>query len=246
MLVGPLARSWFAAVMGLGGGVVGFMTSDVDPKPIDLDAWLTGHGLDGGKGPVIPEPEMASLARAVIADRSIPAASASLQFAASYAWEGGWRDRDMAAVEAIIQDPRATDFPYAEPQIETPTELTQPILDRILKTDMSGKLDAATLRANRAAIERLAAVFFQLPQCAGLPTYPQLRQIATDEARAPYASRMLRRMADAGDAAIPDLAAMVELGLRKGGRRHYGQGLRNGGGRWRPDRFRFGDAARLR
>jgi len=217
MLIGPLDRSLFAAMMGLGGGVIGFMTAHtVEPSTIDFDAWLKRWGLSASTEPTVSNDDMARLVRSILANPAIPAASASMQFSASYAWLGGWETKDMATVAAIIGDPRVTDFAFADWQATTPLQLAQPILERVLKTDLSPTLDQATLSANREAIARLAAVFSLLPHCSVAPQYPMLKRIADDEERAPYAAAMLTRLADAGATAVPDLQGLIELGLRMG------------------------------
>jgi hypothetical protein len=213
MLIGPLNRNLFGAMM-FGGGIVGFMTSqDIEAPDIDLAAWLKRWHLSASDDLLPAEADMAGVARKVLADETLPPASAAMQYLASYVWFGGWGGRDRELQAAIIRDRRVADFPYVRWRDVTPPQLAQPIVDRIASTALSGDIDQGQLRANREVVRRLAEIFSLLPACAAAPMQTALHAIARDAARRPYASAMFARLADAGPPAVEDLEFLVTASL---------------------------------
>lgn len=221
VLVGPLNRNLFGAMM-FGGGMMGFMTSsDIDPPPLSLDSALKHWGIGEHDGTVPSDSELSALAKKVLADETIPQASAAMQFLASYAWEdeGDWRVSDIETVAEIIRDRRVTDFPFVPWRKITPLDLARPILDRVLSTDPS-PADESTRRRNRYAIKVLAQAFSQLPPCAAAPLYADLHRLAFDETRRQYAAAMFSRLGDAGTIAVGDLKFLVETAIVGGHPNH--------------------------
>lgn len=209
MLVGPLNRSWFGALM-FGGGLVGIVTwHTVEARPIDLNGWLRRWHLYSADG-IVPAQKTVvdALVKKVLADPNLPAASASMQFLAAYAWFNDWNDRDRSLQAAIIRDPRVTDFSFV-PNKPTPEELARPLLDRILNTPVAEPADREQSKANRRAVERLAAAFSRLPACATVSMQSELRAMAHDEVRRPYAAEALAMLADSGPTAVDDFEYLL-------------------------------------
>jgi hypothetical protein len=216
MLVGPLNRNLFGALM-FGGGMVGFMTSqNVEAEPPDIDAALKRWHLRAPDNVTPAEAAMASVARKVLADPALPAASAAMQYLGSYVWFGGWGGRDRELQSEIIRDLRVTDFGFALPHEATPIELAEPILDRIVSTPLTKESDQKQFEAGRNVVENLAKAFLLLPPCAAAPFYSALRGIAKDPVRRSYAGPMLSRLADAGPRAVEDFEFLIETGLSSG------------------------------
>jgi hypothetical protein len=197
MIVGPLDRNLFGALM-FGGGVVGFMTSPIiEPAPVDLAATLARWGLGERDGTILSSEEMSAVAQKVLADPTIPHQSAAMQFLASYPWLNGWRTGDLDTVAAIIRDRRVTDFLVAHWNEATPPELARPMIDRILATDLDAP-EPPISRGNRAAVRILAQVFSLLPPGSAAPLHQELTRLATDKIRRKYAAAMFSRIADSG------------------------------------------------
>jgi hypothetical protein len=213
MLVGPLNRNLFGALM-FGGGMVGFMTSrNADAEPPDLNAALDRWHLTAAANASPAESVMASVARKVLADTSIPASSAAMQYLGNYAWWGKWHERDRQLQKEIIGDLRVTYFPLLSSDQVTPSELAAPIIDRIVRTQLAEGNDKNQLAANRYAVERLATAFALLPPCAATPLYVPLHDLARDPVTRLYAGPMFSRLADAGPPAVEDLADLIKTSL---------------------------------
>jgi hypothetical protein len=221
MLIGPLDRNVFGAMM-FGGGLIGFATSNItEAKPIDLDGQLKRWNLSSVDAPAPAETEMAPLARKILADPALPSASAAMQFLATYVWSDGWNGKNRALQAAIIRDSRVTDFSFAPSQKVTPREFAEPILDRIADTNLSEMADQKRLEANRAAVTRLAHVFSLLPSCTAAPMQSALRTIARDDVRRPYAGAIFSRLADAGPGAVEDFEYLLKTSLAAVGHFKY-------------------------
>jgi hypothetical protein len=215
MTVGFLDRNIFGALM-FGGGMVGFMTSTIiEPAPVDLATALAGWGLGERDATILSDGEMSAVAQKVLADPTIPHQSAAMQFLASYPWLNGWRTNDPDTVAAIIRDRRVTYFPGAPWNETTPPELAQPIVDRIVATDVDAP-EPPISRGNRAAVRILAEVFSLLPPGSAGPLRQELMRLAMDKIRRKYAAAMLSRIADSGPSAIGDLEALIQTGLAEG------------------------------
>jgi len=213
MLVGPLNRNLFGALM-FGGGMVGFMTSqNVEAEPPDINAALKRWHLSAPDNVSPAEAAMASVARKVLADASLPAASAAMQYLGTYVWWGKWAERDRELQKDIIRDLRVTYFPFASWNEVTPNELAAPIVDRIVSTPLVKASDQKQLNANRKAVGRLATAFSLLPPCAAAPFYAALHGIARDPVRRLYAGPMFSRLADAGPPAVEDLVYLIKTSL---------------------------------
>jgi hypothetical protein len=214
MLIGPLKHSFIGAMMGA-GGLIGFMTrNEIDPKPIDLDAWLQKWGLVPRRNLVTTRPDLTALARKLLADPLLPPNSAAAQFLASYPWFGGWEGRDRAVSAAIIRDSRITDFPRASREDVTPPELARPLLDRIVSTDIGSALARNERIQRQQMITRLAQVFALLPACTA-PVQTLMDRIAHDETRRVYAAPLFVRLADDGPQGIADLRYLMDVGLAR-------------------------------
>jgi len=213
MLIGPLNRNLFGALM-FGEGMVGFMTSqNLETEPPDIDAALNRWHLSAPDNATPAETTMVSVARKVLADASLPAASAAMQYLGTYVWWGKWVERDRELQKDIIRDLRVTYFPIASRNEVTPSELAAPILDRIVSTPLVKASDQKQLEANREAVGRLATVFSLLPPCAAAPFYAALHGIARDPVRRLYAGPMFSRLADAGPPAVEDLVYLIKTSL---------------------------------
>jgi hypothetical protein len=222
MLIGPLNRNFFGALM-FGGGLIGFMTSqNVEAEPPDIDAWPKRWHLSAVENVSPPEGAMTLVARNVLADASLPAASAAMQYLASYVWLGDWNGRDRALQKAIIRDLSVTDFPFEPSQGVTPPEFAEPILDGISNRPLIEERDQKQLDANRKAVRRMAAAFSLLPPCATASFYSALQGIAKDPVRRLYTGPMLSRLADAGPRAVEDFVYLIETVLSAG---HAGKSI---------------------
>ena len=218
LYIGMPGRSSFGALL-VGGPSFGFMTSRLtEPRRVDLAAVMETHGLGRHDGTVPSEADMSALARKVLADSSIPHASAAMQFLASYPWSDGWRRDDLDTVAAIIRDQRVTDFPGApwlQKDHETPAELAQPIIDRVMASDLS-EPRSRTECGQRCAVRILAQIFSLLPPGAAAPEYDELLGLTKDPTRRPYIAAMFSRLADAGPQSLAELEGLIEDGLKEG------------------------------
>lgn len=218
LYIGMPSRSSFGALL-VGGPSFGFMTSRlIEPRQIDLAAVMEAHGLGQHDGTVPTDAEMSALARRLLADPSIPHASVAMQFLASYPWSDGWRRDDLDIVAAIIRDQRVTDFPGApwlEKDHETPAELAQPIIDRVMASDVTGTPSRREC-GQRCAVRILAQIFSLLPSGAAAPDYDELLRLAADRTRRPYVAAMFSRLADAGPRSLPEFERLIQDGLREG------------------------------
>jgi hypothetical protein len=213
--VGIPNRDRFGLLM-FGGGEPGFMTAHMTgAAPLSVAQTMAEHGLGEHDGAVPTEADMAALARRLLADPTIPHASAAMQFLASYPWLGGWRRNDLGTIAAIIRDQRVTDFPHVPWQDETPAELAQPIIDRILASDVSGA-PSATECGQRCALRVLGEVFSLLPAGAAAAQYNQLLRLAEDRTRRPYVAAMFWRLADAGPRSFDVFERLIRDGLQEG------------------------------
>jgi len=217
LYIGMPGRSSFGALL-VGGPSIGFMTSRlIEPRRIDLAVVMAAHGL-GRDDRTVPAADMPALARRLLADPAIPQASATMQFLASYPWLGGWRRDDLDTVAAIIRDQRVTNFPavpWLEKDRETPAELAQPIIDRVMASDVSGT-PSRTECGQHCAVRILAEVFSLLPPGAAAQEYDELLRLAQDRTRRPYVAAMFSRLADAGPRALAEFEHLIQDGLREG------------------------------
>ena len=176
---------------------IGFVRlNGVEPERLDPDLTLAAWGL-GAQQRTLDDQQRSALARRLLADTTIPSASAAMQFLAAYPWLNGWPTTDFDIVAAIIRDGRVTEFPPPRRGNPTPVAAARPIIDRILATDPSSPVDPTVRNGNRHAIDVLAQVFAQLPPCAAAPFHDDLRRLAAEEARRHYVTPMLLRIADA-------------------------------------------------
>jgi hypothetical protein len=217
MTVGFLDVNLFGAMM-FGGGVLGFMTANAtEPGQVDLDAALAGWGLGQPDGRILTDAEMSFIAQKVLADPEIPAESSALQFLALYPWSGGWRTGDIATLAAIIRDRRVIQFPIVPWKETTPAELGQPIIDRIMATDLSSPdPPSPDPHGNRRAARILAEVFSLVPPGAVAPYRRQLMLLAADRIRRPHVPAMFSRIADGGPPALSDIESLIQTGLEEG------------------------------
>jgi hypothetical protein len=218
LYIGMPGRSSFGALL-VGGPSFDFMTSRlIEPRRVDLAAVMEAHGLGPHDGTAPTQADMSSLARRLLADPSIPHASAAMQFLASYPWSDGWRRDDLDTVAAIIRDQRVTDFPGApwlQKDHETPAELAQPIIDHIMASDLSGT-PSRTECGQHCAVRILAQIFSLLPPGAAAPEYDELLRLAADRTHRPYAAAMFSRLADAGPQSLAEFEGLIQDGMREG------------------------------
>jgi hypothetical protein len=216
--VGIPNRSGFGAMM-FGGGQLGFVTADVvRAGALSVAETMAEHGLGRRDGVVPTEADMSALARRLLADPSIPRASAAMQFLGSYPSFGGWRRNDLATIAAIIRDQRVTEFPntpWLERDNETPAALAQPIIDRILASDVSA-VPSKTDCGQRCALRALSEIFSLMPAGAAAAHYDQLLRLTEDRVRRPYVTAMFWRLADAGTRSIDEFERLIQAGLREG------------------------------
>jgi len=209
------ALLWIGMQERCGGGVchtrlaIWRMQSRINSNDL-REFFKTKSGLSVAAVDDLPNPSIAALAAAALADTSLPADSPNLKlvdrYVKSLAVEGGSQE-DVDLLRRILADARTTDFSFLPAAVRKLGESAAPLVGPLVQ-----RISVSELPRDRSLVQSLAGAVENLPDGAARNAMPELRALANDKRRGTVAWRALVRLADAGEASVPILLSLVDAG----------------------------------